>query len=259
MTVQSQQADVAAYFDSHHGEWQRAYDSDADDGYVFRTRLDFAMELCRRHVLSPGRALDLGCGCGPAAIELARMGHHVLGVDLSESMIRRGRENAERAGVTSYCDFRAADFHSLDLGEHRFDVIVALGFIEYFDDPVPVLERMRSVLADSGVIVIQTPNRYRLRFLLQGRIGGPIMETSSGLRNRQYTPGQFARLAKSAGLTRVDHRGHGFGPLKIAGRFIPGYRSAHWLERRLDDVARHHITRAIGHVGACTLSVLRKR
>ncbi|MFO8030902.1 MAG: methyltransferase domain-containing protein [Cyclonatronaceae bacterium] len=43
--------------------------------------------------------LDVGCGTGRHAIELARRGYRVTGVDLSEAQLRRAREKASEAGV----------------------------------------------------------------------------------------------------------------------------------------------------------------
>jgi ubiquinone/menaquinone biosynthesis C-methylase UbiE len=45
------------------------------------------------------RILDIGCGTGRHAIELAKRGYHVVGFDLSEGQLRRAREKAVEAGV----------------------------------------------------------------------------------------------------------------------------------------------------------------
>jgi SAM-dependent methyltransferase len=50
--------------------------------------------------LSPGRALDVGCGEGADAIWLAGRGWAVTAVDISAVAIGRAREAAERAGAT---------------------------------------------------------------------------------------------------------------------------------------------------------------
>ncbi|HEY2868040.1 MAG TPA: class I SAM-dependent methyltransferase [Gaiellales bacterium] len=50
--------------------------------------------------LSPGMALDVGCGEGADAIWLAQQGWTVTAIDVSEVAVRRGREAAERLGVT---------------------------------------------------------------------------------------------------------------------------------------------------------------
>ncbi len=46
-----------------------------------------------------GSALDLGCGSGHWAIELAKRGWQVTGVDIVPTAIRQARESARRAGV----------------------------------------------------------------------------------------------------------------------------------------------------------------
>jgi SAM-dependent methyltransferase len=50
--------------------------------------------------LTPGRALDVGCGEGADAIWLAHRGWTVTAVDISEVALRRAREAADREGVT---------------------------------------------------------------------------------------------------------------------------------------------------------------
>src|SRR5436190_3089139 len=50
--------------------------------------------------LTPGRALDVGCGEGADAIWLARRGWTVTAIDISDVAVRRARAAAELAGVT---------------------------------------------------------------------------------------------------------------------------------------------------------------
>src|SRR5918999_196335 len=49
--------------------------------------------------LTPGRALDVGCGEGADAIWLARCGWTVTAIDVSDVAVCRAREAAERAGA----------------------------------------------------------------------------------------------------------------------------------------------------------------
>jgi SAM-dependent methyltransferase len=49
--------------------------------------------------LTPGRALDVGCGEGADAISLARSGWTVTGIDISEVALGRARAEAELAGA----------------------------------------------------------------------------------------------------------------------------------------------------------------
>ena len=50
--------------------------------------------------LTPGRALDVGCGEGADAVWLARRGWTVTAIDVSDVAVSRAREAAERAGAT---------------------------------------------------------------------------------------------------------------------------------------------------------------
>ncbi|MCV7314724.1 class I SAM-dependent methyltransferase [Mycolicibacillus parakoreensis] len=56
-----------------------------------------------------GRALDLACGVGGAAVWLARRGLAVRGVDVSPVAIGQARVLAERSGVAQRCRFDVAD------------------------------------------------------------------------------------------------------------------------------------------------------
>jgi ubiquinone/menaquinone biosynthesis C-methylase UbiE len=69
------------------------------------------------------RILDVGCGTGRHAIELAKRGYSVTGVDLSENMLNRAREKAIDTGVQ--LDFEKADARNLPF-EDEFDLVIML-------------------------------------------------------------------------------------------------------------------------------------
>ncbi len=56
-----------------------------------------------RGLLTPGRALDLGCGPGRNAVHLAAAGFAVDAVDLSPTAIAWARERAGGAGIRFHC------------------------------------------------------------------------------------------------------------------------------------------------------------
>ncbi|MFH8370491.1 class I SAM-dependent DNA methyltransferase [Streptomyces sp. NPDC018031] len=76
----------------------------------------------------PATVLDAGCGTGRVAIELARHGIAVVGVDADESMLATARRRAP--------DIRwyHRDLVGLDLGE-SFDVVVMAGNVPLFTPP----------------------------------------------------------------------------------------------------------------------------
>lgn len=70
-----------------------------------------------------GRVLDAGCGTGRVAIELARRGHDVVGVDLDDSMLAVARRDGPDV---SWVQVDLAALDTVDLGED-FDVVVCAG------------------------------------------------------------------------------------------------------------------------------------
>ncbi len=69
------------------------------------------------------RILDIGCGTGRHAIELARRGYSVTGIDLSESQLKRAGEKAAAAGLG--IDFRRCDARDLPFAA-EFDLAIML-------------------------------------------------------------------------------------------------------------------------------------
>jgi SAM-dependent methyltransferase len=93
----------------------RRYDESLTGTPLLELDQDF---VTRRH--RPGRVLDLGCGTGRLAIPLARLGHAVTGVDLSQPMLQIARGKAASAGVR--LDLVRANIVELEcLGDSQFD------------------------------------------------------------------------------------------------------------------------------------------
>lgn len=76
-----------------------------------------------------GKALDLGCGTGIHAVDLARRGWRVTGIDLAPTALERARERAREAGVE--IDLVEGDVTALrDAGVGKgFDLIVDFGTV----------------------------------------------------------------------------------------------------------------------------------
>lgn len=100
-------------------------------------------------LLAPGsRVLDAGCGTGRVAVELARRGHEVVGVDSDASMLAVARRSAGPAWVE-------ADLAALHLPE-RFDLAVAAGNVVVYLAPgtePQVLARLAAHLVPGGLLV----------------------------------------------------------------------------------------------------------
>jgi SAM-dependent methyltransferase len=80
-----------------------------------------------RRVQGPGRALDVGCGTGDNAIELAARGFEVTAIDIADRPLAMAREKAAAAGVT--VEFRRADVTRLGQLGGAFDLVVDRGLL----------------------------------------------------------------------------------------------------------------------------------
>jgi SAM-dependent methyltransferase len=75
---------------------------------------------------APDRVLDAGCGTGRVAIELARHGIDVVGVDVDAAMLATARDRAPEL------DWRLGDLATIDLATDAFDVAVLAGNVMIF-------------------------------------------------------------------------------------------------------------------------------
>lgn len=104
--------------------------------------------------------LDVGCGTGRHAIELARRGYTVTGVDLSESQLARARQKALQADVT--VSFVRRDARDLDYME-AFDVALltcegAFPLMETDEMNFQILAGVWRALRSSGTLILTTLN-----------------------------------------------------------------------------------------------------
>jgi SAM-dependent methyltransferase len=104
--------------------YQAKFDALAAAGHHVHGEADFVSAY------EPATVLDAGCGTGRVAVELARRGIEVTGVDLDPSMLATARSTAPDV------EWIEADLASLDLGR-TFDVVVMAGNVMLFTDDAP--------------------------------------------------------------------------------------------------------------------------
>jgi SAM-dependent methyltransferase len=98
-----------------------------------------------------GSVLDAGCGTGRVAIELARRGREVVGIDMDPGMLETARQKAPEL---RWIEGDLADT-SLVIGR-RFDVVVMAGNVLIFVAPGTegkVVSNMAAVLAPGGRLI----------------------------------------------------------------------------------------------------------
>ena len=105
--------------------------------------------------------LDVGCGTGLYSVEFARReAEHVVGLDISESMIQSCLKYAKDNNVEKRCDFFQTDLIEYKANT-KFDVAIGIGLFDYIKDPLPVIKKMREVT--SGKLILAFPRFFTWR------------------------------------------------------------------------------------------------
>ncbi|MGB1109846.1 MAG: methyltransferase domain-containing protein, partial [Gammaproteobacteria bacterium] len=103
------------------------------------------------------RILELGCAAGSNSMRIASdlPGSQCLGVDISPRQIEQGQRMLAERSITNL-ELRAANLLDLDLGDERFDYIIAHGLFTWVPDDVRdgIFRLIRDHLSPQGIAYI---------------------------------------------------------------------------------------------------------
>ena len=161
----------------HNDSMVAAYDEQTASPLA---RVDVA--FCEEVFDRPGRLADLGCGTGRLAVHFARKGYECVGVDLSDAMLERARENARGAGVA--VEFVTANLVDLaGLADGSFDyaacLFSTLGMIRGSANRAAAVRSAARILKPGGRFVLHVHNRW-YRGLGRRRILGQLIRKMLG-------------------------------------------------------------------------------
>lgn len=205
--------------------------------------LQWDVQFVDRHFNRPGRLIDLGCGTGRLLIPLARRGFWVLGVDLSEEMLKVAGEKAFTAGVSIH-RLKANLVELNGMRDQSFDyaacLFSTLGMVSGAGQRQRVVDHVFRLLRPGGKFVLHVHNRWFNVWNSTGRnwlIGDaikclfrrvepgdrvmPVHQGIAGLVLHLFTRSEIIRLLKKAGFRLVECRPIS---LKADGRLpLPGW------------------------------------
>jgi 2-polyprenyl-3-methyl-5-hydroxy-6-metoxy-1,4-benzoquinol methylase len=179
--------------------------------------------------------LDIGCGTGRHAIELAKRGHSVTAIDLSASQLNQARLNAAATDMT--VQFAKADARHLDYSNHFDGVIMvcegAFPLMETDEMNFDILKNASRALKQRGLFIMTTLNGLFPLFhsvkdyMNEHQDHGSIKESTFDLmtfrdyseyehvdddgnkhsiecNERYYVPSEITWLLKMAGFSEID-------------------------------------------------------
>ncbi len=104
--------------------------------------------------LTPGTALDVGCGEGGDVVWLARQGWRVTGADFSRAGLDRAARHAEQAGVAERCDWWQVDARTFAAEGREFDLVTTHFLHPPDGGMVEVTRRLATAVAPGGHLLV---------------------------------------------------------------------------------------------------------
>ncbi|RIK36202.1 MAG: hypothetical protein DCC55_28060 [Chloroflexi bacterium] len=121
--------------------------------------------LWRKLALQPGmRLLDVTCGPGLYAVEFARRGLFVTGIDFSPASIAYARELAEREGVAEHCTFIEQDVRLATFGDTYDAALFLYGQLAVFpkEEAQTLLAQIAQALRPGGQLAVELLDQERV-------------------------------------------------------------------------------------------------
>lgn len=135
---------------------RRAAHFDADFGHSIRTPAEraawdriFALVLAGK---GSGDALDVGCGTGFLALELAARGHRASGIDFAPAMLAEARAKAAAQGLS--IRFEEGDAEAPPFPAGSFDLVVSRHLLWTLPHPEAALAAWVRLLRPGGRIAV---------------------------------------------------------------------------------------------------------
>jgi 2-polyprenyl-3-methyl-5-hydroxy-6-metoxy-1,4-benzoquinol methylase len=235
--------EVIDFFDNQASAWSEHYHKAKNANHlVILDRMNIAIEFIQSKLVSGSKILDVGCGPGVVALQLAHRGYRINGIDISPKMIKLCQKAfSELPEGNDQHAFTADNFNEIDLEEESFDGIITLGFLEFQENEIHVLRKFYKILKPGGVLVISGPIRLALTelFGIRNIIRALVFDASGtdiSPPKNYYSLSRFIRLLSKTGFKVLDHKIHGFGNFPLVSKII-GSKCDILLSRLLDNLS----------------------
>lgn len=141
---------------------------------------------------------DLGCGDGAGSGKLAEAGYHVTGIDVSDEMLEKARQEVHNEKTI----FRKANLSDCGSPDNSFHAIMAINSLEWTCSPFESLKEMERILKPGGYACIG----------ILGPTAGPRNNSYRRLYGEEVIchtimPWELERLAAENGWEKVGEYG----------------------------------------------------
>jgi ubiquinone/menaquinone biosynthesis C-methylase UbiE len=137
--------------------------------------------------LGGAKVLDVACGTGYGAAEVAKVASSVEGVDISPEVVAHASKTYKSPNLR----FRAGSLLDLPFPDGHFDAVTCFETIEHVDDAEKALSELRRVVRPGGQVFLSTPNR-----IVTSPLKGLHDKPNNKYHVREWTVPEFTLLVK---------------------------------------------------------------
>lgn len=174
---------------------------------VARRLLPISVDLVETVGVAAGdRVLDVGVGDGNTALEMARRGAEVTGIDLTPSQIDKAAVRADKEGLA--IDLRVGNAERLDLPDAAFDTVVSVMGVIFAPDHEAAVQEMARVCRPGGTVALTTWANEGWYQAWSSRAAAlvPRQEPGGPDPDAWGDPDEVARRLEAVGLAAEVHR-----------------------------------------------------
>ena len=104
------------------------------------------------------RILDMGCGTGWTSVFFNKAGHKVLGIDISEYMIKNAEINKKKENLSNL-DFKVENAEEMKFNS-EFDCVVFIDSLHHCDNTKRVIKNAYRALKKGGICIVSEPGLH---------------------------------------------------------------------------------------------------
>ncbi|MBI29037.1 MAG: 2-methyl-6-phytyl-1,4-hydroquinone methyltransferase [Alphaproteobacteria bacterium MarineAlpha5_Bin11] len=146
--------------------------------------------------------LDIGCGCGGAAIHLIKKhgAKSVLGIDVEPLVIKKAKELAAKYNLSGSTDFRCVRPGPLDMPDESVDIVFSKEVFLHIPNKEDLLKDIYRVLKPKGIVAVSdwmriddNPPSKQMREYI----------AAEGLDMHMYSLKRYEQVLKNSGFTNI--------------------------------------------------------
>lgn len=202
-----------------------------DSPKAYKKWFDAEKKFFLKHIKLGSRVLEVGCGDGRSLRDVSEITDKLTGVDHDIAAVEHAKEKLKDI---PNCNIILAEGKNLPFADKEFDCVTCIGtFANLGEDKYKVLEEMRRVLKDNGMIIISSYSEKALEErmkvyqdinaeILEVRDNGTIVfeDIEGDYVSEQFSEEELGMIFEKVGLKMAEIEDAGIGYIcKLTKKF----------------------------------------